>query len=186
MNVPPDSIERVLIGMRLTGGNVTQLFWGTSEESGFTEAKSARLAPETDGRFHLYVPDLAAHDEWAGKTITNLRIDPTNAAGASFEIAFIVGGTGDDQDGDGFPDETEGPGDANGNGVPDVLDPDPDSDGDGIRDGIEDLHGTNPYDANDFPPPLPSSGWWAWAVLAAALVALAVSFVRGRRRMRVQ
>jgi len=79
-----------------------------------------------------------------------------------------------DSDGDGILDSEEWIGDGtiddphydvDGDTLPNYLDPD--SDGDGVNDSVERQRGTDPYDAESHPGPMPLSGW---AIGIAALL----------------
>jgi hypothetical protein len=207
MDVAPDSVTSVVIGMRCSAGGTGQLFWDTEAEPGFSESKSVHFTVEGDGQMHYYFLDVASHDMWAGQRITALRIDPINVSGADFAIDYIAGASGSDTDGDGFSDAEEGGSDSDGDGIPDFLDYDPDSDGDGIRDSIEGdgdpdgdgipnyldtdsdgdgvsdrdewAFGTDPYDASNLTAVYISRA--ALAVLGLILAYVGTAFLRPKR-----
>jgi hypothetical protein len=64
-----------------------QLFWSAAGRS-MTEEASARLPLIADGQMHRYVFDLRAHARWHG-TVTQLRLDPGDAAGLDVRVADI-------------------------------------------------------------------------------------------------
>ncbi len=78
-----------------------KIYWATTE-GGFSEARTATR--EFVGKEWQVVRfDLRDHPEWAGKTITSVRIDPGNSVGSSFEleaVALLDRGAFSDADGD--------------------------------------------------------------------------------------
>jgi hypothetical protein len=64
--------------------------------------------------------------------------------------------------------DTDGDGDLDEDGIPNYLDED--SDNDGVSDRLEWAHGTDPYDANDYPA-MPLSVWPLLAIIATMAAA---------------
>lgn len=79
-----------------------KLYW-TTTEAGFGEARSALISYNYAGGWQLLKFDLRNHPQWAGKTITRLRLDPGVVSGVNFELDAVLtpGVAGfDDTDGD--------------------------------------------------------------------------------------
>jgi len=79
-----------------------KLYW-TTTEAGFGEARSALMTYNYAGGWQLLKFDLRNHPQWAGKTITRLRLDPGVVSGVNFELDAVLtpGAAGfDDADGD--------------------------------------------------------------------------------------
>ena len=125
-------------------GNIT-LFWthdGTGGGS-FGGVRSMTVAvPATPDAARSAYFDLSEANEWKGKMITALRIDPDFPSGTVFSIEHIHTSCGD-YDRDGIPDLTEGPNDLDGDGLANFEDID--SDGDGVSDAEETRRGWDPY-----------------------------------------
>jgi len=81
------SFPTIEIRMKLSAGSGAQLFFITDAETYFVEEKSLVFSPLGDGRFHTYMLDMSAVEEWQG-VITQLRLDPTNTR-AAVEIDYI-------------------------------------------------------------------------------------------------
>lgn len=92
LNVPAESCPVVLLRMRVTAGQVGQLYWGTREAPGFSEERVMVFPIQADGQFHEYRIPVGQHPRWIGQTITELRIDPGNGAPkAEFAIDYVRG-----------------------------------------------------------------------------------------------
>ena len=77
------------IRMRVSKGSMAEVFWAT-EEHHISEATKMSFRIIPDGAFHEYTIPVAQHPLWRG-VITQLRLDPTNVAGAEIEIQKITG-----------------------------------------------------------------------------------------------
>jgi hypothetical protein len=76
MKVAGERGDMLVLRMRCTGTGEGQVYWGTSERPGADESRSLHFEPITDGEWHEYQFPIGLSDEWAGKTITSLRLDP--------------------------------------------------------------------------------------------------------------
>lgn len=79
-----------------------KLYW-TTTEGGFAESRSSVVSYRNTGGWQLLKFDLRNHPQWAGKTVTRLRLDPATESSVSFELdaVFIAGAAGfADDDGD--------------------------------------------------------------------------------------
>jgi len=85
-----DGCPVLLVRLRATAGRSAQFFWATEASPGFAEDRSLRFSIVADGRFHDYRLELAKHPQWAGRTITAVRLDPCDAPGR-FAIALVRG-----------------------------------------------------------------------------------------------
>jgi hypothetical protein len=66
-----------------------KLYWATTE-GGFSEERSLNVPIDGNGYWQLAMFDLRHHPEWAGKTITRLRLDPGSWGNIQFEIDNIT------------------------------------------------------------------------------------------------
>jgi hypothetical protein len=90
MHVAGDEAPFVNLRMRVTAGGGGQLFWTTEEFPAFDEEKSLRFQTIPDGRMHDYRLELKRHPAWAGRTITQLRLDPANGSrSGEFNIELL-------------------------------------------------------------------------------------------------
>ncbi len=92
INLPPVHLDareykKILIRMKVDKGSAGQVFWATSVFP-ISEFTSQRFQLIADSEFHIYELDLAANPAWQG-TITSLRFDPTDVAGANVMIDYI-------------------------------------------------------------------------------------------------
>jgi len=80
--------SKAVIRMALEGpipaGSAAQLFWSVGGAA-TSEATSTTIPLETDGAFHTYTLDLAAHPRWRGR-ISMLRFDPCSTHGVTGRI----------------------------------------------------------------------------------------------------
>jgi hypothetical protein len=81
-----DSIPGIEIRMAVTAGTHAQLFYITEEDQTWSESKSKRFAITTDGAFHTYFIQLDDILGWSGRTIRQVRLDPTNASTGAKDI----------------------------------------------------------------------------------------------------
>lgn len=88
-DLPALGYGTVTIRMRVSAGSTGQVFFATAEAPDHAEARSVVFALRPGEEFHEYVLDLAAEPGWTG-TIVNLRLDPTDTAGATIEIDEII------------------------------------------------------------------------------------------------
>lgn len=90
LRVPGDSCPVLDIRMRVSAGQSGQLFWSTFASPGFAEQRGLQFPVTADGQWHTYRVATGRHSQWAGQTITALRIDPSHGAGgADFAIDFV-------------------------------------------------------------------------------------------------
>ncbi|WOO43309.1 LamG-like jellyroll fold domain-containing protein [Rubellicoccus peritrichatus] len=138
-------VAGVLLRMKSSVSGRVDLFWTTSETSGFAAARKveANYSGGDDWQY-LYI-SLSEHAEWDGKTITQLRLDPTNISGADFAIDLIASSDGD-YDGDSLPDVYEA---TNGFDPTSDMDALMDADGDGFNNVYEYIAGTGPQSVSD-------------------------------------
>ncbi len=84
--------DQVEIRMRSSVNGSVQLFWWREGASGFAPARLLSTNYTGNGSYQTLTFDMSAVSEWAGETITSLRIDPVNGAsanGASFAVDSI-------------------------------------------------------------------------------------------------
>jgi hypothetical protein len=90
LEVDGDGCPALAIMMRVTGGEMGQVYWTTKSSPAFAEDKVVKFGLQADGEFHEYEFAVGEHALWRGQTITGLRIDPNNGApGTEFEIDWI-------------------------------------------------------------------------------------------------
>jgi hypothetical protein len=129
-----NSAPNVIVKMKVSILDSLQLYWGREGSPSFGGAKVLSLPIAVSNTWQAVILPLSANAEWAGQTITSLRIDPGTLANNSFEIDWIRASDGD-LDGDGISDIIEGRNDTDGDGLMDLEDLD--SDGDGIPDELD-------------------------------------------------
>ncbi|MCF7817869.1 MAG: thrombospondin type 3 repeat-containing protein, partial [Kiritimatiellales bacterium] len=141
---PGEKTSKLLVRMQAgINGNI-QLYWGNSENDGFSPARVLTASYNGNGAPQVLTVDLSSNTNWIGKTITRLRIDPVNgtsASGKTFAIDWLALTDGD-FDADGVADTADGFVDTDGDGLPNHIDTD--SDGDGFPDWAEHVAGTDP------------------------------------------
>lgn len=92
LRVRGDDCPAVRIRMRVTVGEGGQFFWTTVRSPVFDEQKTLRFELAPGGQWHEYRLDLAKHPQWAGQTITAIRIDPGGgAASGEFAVDYVRG-----------------------------------------------------------------------------------------------
>jgi hypothetical protein len=90
MDVPAERYAAIEIRMAVDRGTAGQLFWLADGPATFTQEASRVFPLIADGAFHVYRVPVAESALWAG-TIRQLRLDPSNAEGASIAIAHVRG-----------------------------------------------------------------------------------------------
>jgi hypothetical protein len=68
--------DMLVLRMRCNGTGEGQIYWGTREQPAAVESRCVHFDPITDGEWHEYRFPIGLSDEWAGKTIALLRLDP--------------------------------------------------------------------------------------------------------------
>ena len=76
LRIPATTCPVLVIRMRKEAGTKGQIFWTTSESPAFAADRHITYATIADGQFHDIRLPVGTHPQWAGKTITALRIDP--------------------------------------------------------------------------------------------------------------
>ena len=86
-----------------------RLYWATSDNNSFSEARAlnATTSYSSGSGFVTTRFDFTGHPEWAGKTITALRLDTFGSPGYYTWIDSIRSGVINDSDGDGMTDAAE-------------------------------------------------------------------------------
>lgn len=87
--LPAVGYGTVTIRMRVSDGRTGQVFFGTATAPDHTEERSVVFPIRPGDEFRDYVLDLGSNPGWTG-TIVNLRLDPTDTAGATIEIDEIT------------------------------------------------------------------------------------------------
>jgi hypothetical protein len=90
LNVEASRYREIVVSMSVSAGTGAQMYWTTKESPNFAEDKVVNIGIVGDGVMRDYVFPVAGHPNWKG-TITRLRLDPSNVAGAEMEIARIGG-----------------------------------------------------------------------------------------------
>ncbi|NDK12032.1 MAG: hypothetical protein GW911_08275 [Armatimonadetes bacterium] len=90
MDIPTGRYAAVELRMAVDRGTAGQLFWLTEGPPTFSEQASRAFPLIADGAFHVYRLPVAENAQWAG-TIHQLRLDPTDAEGASIAVAYLRG-----------------------------------------------------------------------------------------------
>ena len=85
--IDASTFRRVEIRMRVDKGKTGQIFFAGRGRP-FAEPASKRFDLIVDGEFHVYGLDLGSVPGWRG-TVTALRLDPTDTAGAKVELDYI-------------------------------------------------------------------------------------------------
>jgi hypothetical protein len=85
--VDASAVSRLEIRMKVSGGDMAQVFFVTDSDSAYDEAKSLRFPVSGDGQFHTYTLDMSTVPLWKD-TVTQIRLDPMETPG-SIEIDYI-------------------------------------------------------------------------------------------------
>lgn len=88
------SLGQVVVRLKIdqSGSVPVQLFWARDGAVGFVGTRVVSATYTGDNAFQDVIFDLSGEDEWVGRQITALRLDPVNGAGtagAAFEIDSI-------------------------------------------------------------------------------------------------
>lgn len=90
LNMSGSQISTITIRIKVntTTTNRVQLFW-ENENGGIGSTRTIFKDYIANGTWQEITLDLSTNPEWQGKTISGLRIDPTNKSGINFEIDWI-------------------------------------------------------------------------------------------------
>lgn len=92
LRVRGDDCPVLRLRMKVTAGRGGQLFWTTERSPAFGEDKTLRFELSADGQWHEYRLEPGQHPQWAGQTITAIRLDPGGGAGsAEFAVDYVRG-----------------------------------------------------------------------------------------------
>ena len=86
----------VRIRMSMTAGKVAQFHWTTEKSPRWDGDKRIGFSIYGDGQFHVYHLETAKRENWAGHTITAIRLDPgewdhRSVQSADFAIDYVRG-----------------------------------------------------------------------------------------------
>ena len=126
--------KHLLVRYRSTATGNIQLFWGRSGAGSFSAARSVSSNNYAPDAWNGLVLDPSASSDWTGRTIVDLRFDPSGSTNSVYGIDWMALSDGDFDD-DGLADILEGGADLDNDGLPAFEDPD--SDNDGLPDGKE-------------------------------------------------
>jgi len=85
-----DRYAMLKVRMRISAGEMGQLYFETEEDPGLSAAKMRQFSLIADGRFHTYRIWIGSHEKWRGQTITRLRLDPVHGPATSqIEIDYV-------------------------------------------------------------------------------------------------
>ncbi len=94
LRVRGDDCAALRLRMKVTAGRGGQVFWTTERSPAFGEDKTLRFELSADGEWHEYRLEPGKHPQWAGQTITAIRLDPGGGAGsAEFAVDYLRGGS---------------------------------------------------------------------------------------------
>jgi len=85
-----DDCSAIVLRMRVTAGHGGQLYWATAASPVFVEERVVNFPIRADGQWHEYRLELGKHPQWAGQTITAIRLDPGNGAqSGEFAVEYL-------------------------------------------------------------------------------------------------
>ncbi|AXT58946.1 T9SS C-terminal target domain-containing protein [Aquimarina sp. AD10] len=86
-------VPKIKIRAKSEAAGAFQLFWATTDQTGFTATRSVTVTPKTTNIFEELVFDMSNLDTWMGKTITKIRLDfpPDTSASRHTFIDYIQG-----------------------------------------------------------------------------------------------
>jgi len=87
LSIDAATMPVIEIRMKVSSGNLAQLFFITDSDNEYDEAKSLPFSMSGDGQFHNYALDMSKVKGWKG-TITQIRLDPPETR-ATVEIDYI-------------------------------------------------------------------------------------------------
>lgn len=89
--VKGDDYPALSARMKATAGTVAQLYWITTDSPSWDEKKSIIFPIKGDGEFHAYLIETGKNDNWAGKQVTGIRLNPVRDKNinAKIEIDWI-------------------------------------------------------------------------------------------------
>jgi len=82
--------KEIVVRMAVSAGSGAQVYWTTKDSPATAEDKVLNIGIVADGVMREYVFPVGGHPNWRG-TITRVRLDPSNAAGAEILIESIRG-----------------------------------------------------------------------------------------------
>lgn len=84
-----DSVANPVIEIRMaiSTGSAAKIYFITSSDKNYDEAKALAFSIQGDGQFHTYTLDMSKVARWKG-VISQIRLDPTDAK-SSIEIDYI-------------------------------------------------------------------------------------------------
>jgi hypothetical protein len=82
--------KEIVVRMAVSAGTGAQLYWTTKDSPATAEDKVLNIPIVGDGVTREYVFPVAKHPNWKD-TITRIRVDPSNVAGAKVRIESIRG-----------------------------------------------------------------------------------------------
>lgn len=82
--------DKLYVRMKVSAGSAAQFFWRNNDGS-WSPARSTTFSITPGSDYRVYQVDMSSHAHWAGKTIYQLRLDPTTVSGATIDIDYISG-----------------------------------------------------------------------------------------------
>jgi hypothetical protein len=90
LRVRGDDCPAIVLRMRLAAGQGGQFYWATESSPVFTEERVVNFPVQADGQWHEYRQEVGKHAQWAGQTITAIRLDPGNGASSGeFAVEYL-------------------------------------------------------------------------------------------------
>ena len=83
------NVNNISVRIRMSAPGSVQLFWARTGATGYAAARSFGAAYTTANTWQTLVFPVNGSAEWAGQTITGLRIDPGAVAGEKFDIEWV-------------------------------------------------------------------------------------------------
>jgi arylsulfatase A-like enzyme len=97
-NFPGNTIPRVAVRLRSSAAGAVQFYWGNTLSNSFHASRLLQTNYTAAGMWQTVVFNPASHPQWAGKTITRLRVDPGSVSNSVWAVDWI-------RDSDGSPND---------------------------------------------------------------------------------
>lgn len=95
---PANEVPKVAVRLRCSAAGAVQFYWGNTLSNAFHASRMLQQTYPLPNTWQTFVFQPATHPQWAGQTITRLRVDPSSVSNSVWAVDWIRASDGSPND----------------------------------------------------------------------------------------